>query len=119
MGPPPLLPHMGQHVDPSAAARYGTHGACGGGYRNGSASHSGAPQRSDGDHLPARKSAKAAVEVMIGDYRLSPNIAWMLRSLSPAKLKEAAMIDPAGQQDPSRYIEEQLILKQLVNMTSD
>lgn len=58
-------------------------------------------------HTP-RKSAKATVEAMIADYRLSPGCAWMLRALSPELLKIAARIDPSGQADPSAYVLEQM-----------
>lgn len=57
---------------------------------------------------PARRSAKATIEAMIRDYRLSPGCAWMLRALPPDKQKLASCIDPAGQVDPSGYVAEQL-----------
>mmetsp|Transcript_130966 Transcript_130966/g.292965 ORF Transcript_130966/g.292965 Transcript_130966/m.292965 type:complete len:484 (-) Transcript_130966:182-1633(-) len=61
-----------------------------------------------GGGQPARKSAKAAIEAMISDYRLSPGCAWMMRSLPPDKQKLVASIDPAGEEDPSSYVAEQL-----------
>jgi len=57
---------------------------------------------------PARRSAKATIETMIKEYRLSAGCAWMLRALPPDKQKLAARIDPAGQSDPSGYVAEQL-----------
>lgn len=57
---------------------------------------------------PARRSAKATIEAMIRDYRLSPGCAWMLRALPPDKQKLAARIDPSGQEDTSGYVAEQL-----------
>mmetsp|Transcript_33724 Transcript_33724/g.90318 ORF Transcript_33724/g.90318 Transcript_33724/m.90318 type:complete len:251 (-) Transcript_33724:116-868(-) len=62
----------------------------------------------DEDRRPARRSAKAAIEAMISDFRLSPGCAWMMRSLPPDKQKLAAKIDPSGQADPSGYVAEQL-----------
>lgn len=62
------------------------------------------------DDKPARKSAKATIENMIKDYRLSAGCAWMLRSLPPDKQKLASRIDPAGQADPSGYVAEQMKL---------
>lgn len=57
---------------------------------------------------PIKQSAKAAIEAMITEYRLSPGCAWMMRSLPPDKQKLAAKIDPSGQADPSAYIAEEL-----------
>lgn len=57
---------------------------------------------------PARRSAKATIEAMIQDYRLSPGCAWMLRALPPDKQKMASRIDPSGQADPSGFVAEQL-----------
>lgn len=62
----------------------------------------------DEDRRPARRSAKAAIEAMISEFRLSPGCAWMMRSLPPDKQKLAAKIDPSGQADPSGYVAEQL-----------
>jgi len=56
----------------------------------------------------ARRPAKAIIEKMISDYRLSPNVAWMLRALAPDKAKIAARIDPAGQADPDTYVWDEL-----------
>jgi len=57
---------------------------------------------------PARHSAKAQIEAMISEFRLTPGCAWMLRSLPPDKQKLAAKIDPSGQPDPSGYVADEL-----------
>lgn len=73
----------------------------------GRAARSPPPIMSD-DRKPARRSAKAAIETMIREFRLSPGCAWMLRALPPDKQKLAAQIDPSGHVDPSGYVAEQL-----------
>eukprot|EP00747_Dinoflagellata_sp_TGD_P209783 gnl/TRDRNA2_/TRDRNA2_83156_c0_seq1.p2 gnl/TRDRNA2_/TRDRNA2_83156_c0~~gnl/TRDRNA2_/TRDRNA2_83156_c0_seq1.p2 ORF type:complete len:414 (-),score=87.37 gnl/TRDRNA2_/TRDRNA2_83156_c0_seq1:97-1338(-) len=62
----------------------------------------------DDRNPPARRNAKATIENMVRDYRLTPGCAWMLRALPPDKQKLAAKIDPSGQLDPSGYVAEQL-----------
>jgi len=59
-------------------------------------------------HQPVRHSAKASIEAMIAEFRLSHGCSWMLRSLPPDKQKLAAKIDPSGQSDPSGFVAEEL-----------
>jgi len=58
--------------------------------------------------MPARRSAKASIETMIDQFRLSPGVAWMMRAMAPDKQKLCSKIDPSGQADPSGYVAEQL-----------
>lgn len=64
------------------------------------------PQEEETPH--ARRNVKAVIEKMIGDYNIAPNVAWIMRSLTPDQQKLAAKIDPSGEADPSGYISEQL-----------
>lgn len=69
--------------------------------------NAGVPSQS-GAVVPARRSAKVAIEAMIDQFRLSPGVAWMMRSMAPDKQKLCSKIDPSGQADPSGYVAEQL-----------
>lgn len=62
----------------------------------------------DAGMRPMKQTTKNAIEALISDFGLSPECAWMLRSLTPDKQKLAAKIDPTGQADPSAYVAEEL-----------